>query len=327
MTEEARAHQTQTSAAFSAVRGSASAFKSPSGIGEAASSARKTRRLVVNADDFGMSEEVNQGIIAAFRRGVLTSCSLMVTGRAFEQAVALAKENPKLAVGIHLVAVMGRSVLPKSAIPTLVDKAGNFPNNPTAAGLKYYFSPRARRELRSEIAAQFERFAGTGLPLSHIDGHLHLHIHPVIFKAALELGSQYGARRMRSPDEERALALRFDSSRPLLKTGHAALFGALAAYMKKRLTARGFKFPQRVYGNLQSGAMSEDYFLYALDNLRAETNEIYFHPALYRQERTLSKAERQCLTECEALLSGRVAARIAELDIELINYFDLERSE
>jgi hopanoid biosynthesis associated protein HpnK len=169
----------------------------------------RPRRLIVNADDFGISEAVNEAVIRAFTEGVLTSCSLMVTGEAFEHAVSLAHAHPDLAVGIHLVTVMGRAVLPPPVIPTLVDAAGNFVSNPTRAGLKYYFSPQARSELRQELRAQFDKFAATGLRLSHIDGHLHMHVHPVIFRAALELGLRYGVRRMRVPQEEYRLAVNF----------------------------------------------------------------------------------------------------------------------
>ncbi|MEK6408150.1 MAG: hopanoid biosynthesis-associated protein HpnK [Acidobacteriota bacterium] len=281
-------------------------------------------RLIVNADDFGISAEVNEAVIRAFREGVLTSTSLMVTGAAFQQAVDLAKENPGLAVGIHLVTVVGKSVLPHSEIPALVDKQGNFSNNSTLAGLKYYFSRRARRELRKEIAAQFEKFHSTGLPLSHIDGHLHLHVHPVIFNAALKLGAKYGARRMRVPAEERELALAFDRTNVLRKTTHAMLFGGLGQYMKRNLRARSFIFPERVYGNLQSGRMSEQYFLYALDNLSAETSEIYFHPAVYADDKLLNDEERQCSIEFEALTSRKVKEKVHELGIKLTNYFETE---
>ncbi len=284
------------------------------------------RRLIVNADDFGISEEVNDAVIRAHREGVLTSTSLMVTGAAFEQAVELAKENPGLAVGIHLVTVVGQSVLPHSEIPTLVDEQGNFSNNPTLAGLKYYFSSRARRELRKELAAQFEKFHSTGLRLSHIDGHLHLHAHPVIFRAALELGVKYDALRMRVPSEERQLALAFDRANILRKTIYTLLFGGLANHMKKNLRARNFSFPERVYGNLQSGRMSERYFLYALDNLTSETSEIYFHPAVYADDRLLNSDERQCLIEFEALTSKKVKERMHALGINLTNYFEMERS-
>ncbi|MGA9772613.1 MAG: hopanoid biosynthesis-associated protein HpnK [Blastocatellia bacterium] len=284
------------------------------------------RQLIVNADDFGASDEVNEAVIRAYKEGVLTSASLMVTGERFDEAVSLAKANPGLAVGIHLVTVVGRSQLSPSEIPSLVDEDRNFSNDPTAAGLKYYFSRAARRELRRELAAQFEKFHSTGLPLSHIDGHLHLHVHPVIFNAALELGTKYGARRMRVPEEERRLALNFDRSHAVGKTVHTILFGGLARYMKRKLRARGFAFPERVYGNLQSGRMSERYFLYALDNLRAGTNEIYFHPALYAADRSMDANQQQCFMEFEALTSERVKQRLNELNIKLTNYFKMEAS-
>ena len=325
MSRQHRASSEHPGAAFARSKGGASALLPDTGNHEATPRVvpLKHRRLIVNADDFGVSEEVNEAVVRAYNEGVLTSASLMVTGAAFEQAVTLAKENPGLAVGIHLVTVVGKSVLSPSEIPTLVDKEGNFSNNPTAAGLKYYFSMGARRDLRKELAAQFEKFHSTGLPLSHIDGHLHLHVHPVIFNAALELGAKYGAPRMRVPDEERRLALQFDREHLLQKTVHALLFGGLAGYMKKKLKQRGFTFPERVYGNLQSGRMSERYFLYALDNLTAETNEVYFHPAVYSDDKLLDNDQRQCLIEFEALTSKRAEEKVRELGVKLTNYFEI----
>ena len=87
----------------------------------------------MNADDFGISEEVNEAIIRAFKEGVLRSCSLIVTGSAFDHAVRLAKVNRGLAVGIHLITIMGRPVLPSSEIPSLVDEEGNFLSDPRSA--------------------------------------------------------------------------------------------------------------------------------------------------------------------------------------------------
>jgi hopanoid biosynthesis associated protein HpnK len=270
-----------------------------------------------------MSDEVNEAVIRAYKEGVLTSTSLMVTGASYENAVKLAREHPGLAVGIHLVTVVGRSVLPYSEIPTLVDHEGNFSNNPVAAGLKYYFSKRARCELRKELAAQFERFRSTGVPLSHIDGHLHLHVHPVIFNTALMLGPKYGTRRMRVPVEERRLALNFDSSNKLQKCIFTLLFGGLGRYMKSRLIKHGFTYPERVYGNLQSGRMTERYCLYVLDRLTAEISEIYFHPAVYKDDRVLTSHESQCSMEFEALISTKVKQRMQELGIKLTNYFEI----
>jgi hopanoid biosynthesis associated protein HpnK len=284
----------------------------------------KRIRLIVNGDDFGLSESVNEGVIRAYKEGVLTSCSLMVTGDAFDQAVTLARENPGLAVGIHLVTAMGKSVLPKREIPSLIDEEGRFSNNPALAGLKYYFWAPARREIRKELAAQFAKYQSTGLPLSHVDGHLHMHVHPVIFNAAVSLGEKFGARRMRVPQEERRLALAYDRGGALSKIVHSLLFSRLASYMKKTLSARGFRFTERVYGDLQTGKMNERYFLYALENLTSETNEIYFHPAVYTTDAPLTEEQRQQVVEFGALTSAAVIRRIDELGVELSNYFDLD---
>src|SRR5882724_3324129 len=132
MSRHGRSSSQQPSAAFAQSRGSASALLPETQNDNVTPAARpqKQLRLIINADDFGMSEEVNEAAIRAYKEGVLTSTSLMVTAAAFEQAVRLAKENPGLAVGIHLVTVVGKSVLPHREIPTLVDEKGNFSNNP-----------------------------------------------------------------------------------------------------------------------------------------------------------------------------------------------------
>jgi hopanoid biosynthesis associated protein HpnK len=325
MTAHSRRKNEKASAAFALSRGGANAFLHQASDQQATEDNRISaqHRLIINADDFGMSEQVNEAVIRAYKEGVLTSTSLMVTGAAFEHAVDLAREHPGLAVGIHLVTVVGKSVLPHTEIPTLVDREGNFSNNPVSAGIKYYFSAASRRELRKELAAQFERFRSTGLPLSHIDGHLHLHVHPVIFNAALELGAEYGSRHMRVPVEERKFALEFDGSNSMQKTIYTMLFGGLALYMKSKLRKRGFTYPERVYGNLQSGRMSERYYLYMLDRLSAEISEIYFHPAVYDDDRVLNNDERQCSIEFEALMSTKVKQRMRELGIKLTNYFEI----
>ncbi|HYS44667.1 MAG TPA: ChbG/HpnK family deacetylase, partial [Geobacteraceae bacterium] len=97
------------------------------------------KELIINADDFGLSSGANRAIIKAWREGVLTSASLMVTGEAFDEAVALARENPGLQVGLHLTLVQGRAALPHGGFPTLIDEQGHFPNDPVIAGMRYFF--------------------------------------------------------------------------------------------------------------------------------------------------------------------------------------------
>ena len=284
-------------------------------------------RLIVNADDFGASPEVNEAVVLAFRKGVLTSTSLMATGAAFDEAVRLAKVNPGLAVGLHIVLVLGRPVLPPYEIPHLAGRNGCFPDDPALAGLKYFFCRKTRKEIAQEVSAQFAKFRATGLPLSHVDGHCHMHVHPVVFDAVLKAAEEHGVRRMRVPEDDPRLARRLCGPMGLAGAAYAAVFRALSARMKKRLKAHGFTFPGRVYGNLLTGRMSEDYFLSVLDNLRAETSEIYFHPALAAKGArpgAPARIELQGLREFSALASGRVREKMAALGIEPATYQALD---
>ena len=111
------------------------------------------RRLIVNADDFGRSQSINQAVIQAHRDGILTTASLMVGESACDEAIALARQNPRLGVGLHLALSHGRSVLPPEKIPGLVNVRGEFSNRPAATGLRYF----TQRELRSQLHDEIQR--------------------------------------------------------------------------------------------------------------------------------------------------------------------------
>jgi hopanoid biosynthesis associated protein HpnK len=281
-------------------------------------------QLIVNGDDFGMSEEVNHAIVRAFREGMLTSCSLMTSGSAFEHAVGLARDTEGLAVGIHLVTVHGKSVLPHRDIPAIVDRENNFPVDPVRAGLKYYFSRNARQQLRRELAAQFEKFESTGLEISHIDSHLHMHVHPVIFGTLVRLGKQYHVKRVRVPRDDLRVSFSFGRQRWFKQLVDGLVFKLLCDRMGKKLRMEGFKFADRVYGHFQSGRMSEEYVLHVLNHLHAGVGEIYFHPASYDDTRVLTASELQCLREFNILVSGGVKERLDRLGIRLTTYRGLE---
>jgi hopanoid biosynthesis associated protein HpnK len=156
-----------------------------------------SRRLIVNADDFGLSSSVNEAIIRAHRDGILTTASLMVNEPGFGEAVKLARENPGLGVGLHLTLLAGHSALPPEKIPGLVNARGEFGNSPVGAGMDYFFKRGLRGQLRAEIHAQFEKFHATGPPLDHVNGHLHLHLHPAIFKILMEDSEKLRIRHLR----------------------------------------------------------------------------------------------------------------------------------
>jgi hopanoid biosynthesis associated protein HpnK len=270
--------------------------------------------LIINADDFGFSDDVNTAIIQAHEEGILTSTSLMVTGDAAQNAIALAKNHPHLAVGLHLVLVCGKSVLPPAQIPHLVDSQGNFSDNPTQAGLNYQFNQATRAELRLEIAAQLEKFRDSGLNLSHVDGHLHLHVHPVILNILTEFAAEFQIKFIRLPSEELTKNLKIDRRNLLIKIVWSIVFGQLRNYGEGLLKAHNIKFADRVYGLLQTGNMSEEYLLSLIPQIEAELVEIYAHPTSVN-----TKINNSGEIELAALLSERVREILSIKGFELSN--------
>lgn len=280
----------------------------------------RRRFVIINGDDFGFSSGVNQGIIKAHEQGVLTSTSLMVTGEAFEEAVALAKAHPNLAVGLHLVFGCGKAVLPPHQIPHLVDSQGNFSSDSVKAGLRYQFSAAARRELPLEIRAQLEKFRETGLPLSHVDGHLHMHCHPVILRSLVELADEFNIKVIRLPWEELSFTLNLDRRDLLNKLIWSGVFTGLRRYGERLLKSKGIRFCDRVYGLLESGQMSEDYLLGLIGQIQADFVEIYSHPAITIPGEPLNGPLGAGEVELAAWLSDRVREMLTSNGFELINY-------
>jgi chitin disaccharide deacetylase len=271
-------------------------------------------RCILNADDFGHSRSINEAIVKAHTEGLLTSCSLMVSGDAFAEAAQLAQEHPALGVGLHLVLVCGKSVLPPSAIPHLANIRGSFSAYPVIAGLRYCFSPVAKQELRREIEAQLEKFLATNLPCSHVDSHFHMHMHPTVFDIVLEVAEGFGIKHLRLPNAELSLHRRLSRRWPpdLLT---AATFKLLYRRNVKRAKERGFIAAERVYGLLQTNRLDEAYLCGLLQHLGGQTNEIYCHPDM---------ATARGQVELQALLSPKVTETVAQPGLRLTTYRELE---
>ena len=285
--------------------------------------ATPSAQVILTADDFGRSPSINAAVMQAHREGVLTSASLMVTGDACGEAVALAHATPTLAVGLHLIVSGGRAALNPWEIPHLVDASGRFPDDPLRLGLRYAFDRTAQQDLAREIAAQFERFAATGLPLSHVDGHQHLHVHPVVFNLLLPLAHQYGAHGVRLPRDDLWLALRYDHRDAGAKIGWALGLGLVCGWCARRARASRLAVADRVYGVLQSGQMDEAYVLKVLRELAAPTAELYFHPSLIEQGEALGPNPGDLAT----LLSPAVRGVIVERRLRLATYATLVSSQ
>ncbi len=270
------------------------------------------RRLIVNADDFGRSAAINQAVIRAHRDGILTSASLMVNEPACDEAVALARETPRLGVGLHLTLLCGRSALPSRRIPGLVNAGMEFTRNPAGAGFRYFFLRGLQEQLREEIHAQFQKFRATGLSLDHVNGHLHLHLHPTVFRLLMADVAQLGIQRLRLTLDPFRLNLRLASGRLFYRALHVGIFHWLARRARPALRARGVRHTSAVFGLLQNGRVDEDYVSRLLANLPAGDSELYSHPSLD-----------EFRNEFDALVSPRIREQVETLGIKLIRYQDL----
>lgn len=274
--------------------------------------ARSSRRLIVNADDFGESHSINEAVIRAHRDGILTTASLMTNEAACAEAVELARQNPQLGVGLHLTFLMGHSALSPKEIPGLVNERSEFSNDPVKVGFAYFFRRSLREQLRKEIHAQFARFRATGLPLDHVNGHLHMHLHPVVFKILMEDAEQLGIRHLRLTRDCLARSRRMATGRWLYRLSHATIYEILSSRARGPLQQKKIRHAQITFGLLQDSHVDEDYILKVLPELPPGDSELYSHPSLDNFKH-----------EFDALVSPRVKSRVKELGIELIRYQDL----
>ena len=270
------------------------------------------RRLIVNADDFGLSHSVNEAVIRAHREGILTAASLMVNERGFDEAVKLAEENPRLGVGLHLTLLMGHSALPPEKIPGLVNPRGEFSNKPVTAGFRYFFRRNLREQLRAEIRAQFEKFHATGLPLDHVNGHLHLHLHPVIVKILMQDAEKLRIRRFRLTRDCLARSRRTTRGHWFYRISHALIYEWLSSRARNPLRQRDIKHAEITFGLLQNARVDEEYVLKLLPELPPGDSELYSHPSLDEFKH-----------EFDALVSPRVQELVQKRGIKLIRYQDL----
>jgi hopanoid biosynthesis associated protein HpnK len=279
------------------------------------------KQLIITSDDFGLSSGVNRAVEKAWQSGILTCASLMPAGNAFDEAVRIARRNPGLQIGLHLTLVQGRSVLTPDELPGLVDGAGNFSNNPVAAGFRYFFDRGLYCQLKREIEAQIVRVRNTGIPLTHIDGHLNIHLHPTVFRILIELMPRYGITSFRLAQERLRHNLQFDGQRKSGKFLESVIFSYLTRNARPELDRLGILSAAEVKGVLNSGRMTEEYILNIIEGLEDGLTEYYFHPGIL-PDAEISRLMPDYLhqEELAAIVSPTVKKRLNELQVQIRNY-------
>ena len=280
------------------------------------------RRLIVNADDFGLHAAVNRGILTAHTEGIVSSTSLMAGGAAFDDAVRIARHCPQLGVGVHLTLVGARPVLPVAEVSSLLDESGAFYGS-YPLFIKRFLRGKIRlAEVERELAAQIDRVRMAGIQPSHLDSHQHLHVLPGIGGLVLDLARRFSIRAIRIPAEPVA----FIGATPatvgrLVGRGGLTM---LANLFRQHAAAAGIRTSGHFYGMLAGGQLTEPAILAILRRLPPGDSELMTHPGF--ADESLADAFRwdyQWDAERQALTAPAVRALLAERQIRLISFREL----
>jgi chitin disaccharide deacetylase len=286
------------------------------------------KELILNADDFGLTTGVNEGIIRAHRQGVLTSATLMATGHAFDDAVERARATTTLGIGCHLVLTGGIAISRPEEIPSLADKRGVLPDS-LATFVARVSSGKVRAgDIAREIRAQVEKIRRAGIEPTHFDSHKHTHAHPSVMKVLAQVSEELRIKCIRNPIE----SLRH--ARKSLRSGPSASSKQLAAVAAVRLVAsrftatakkHGLQFPDNFLGVALTGKLDAEALVRLIDTLPVGRTEIMLHPGICDSElvATGSRLQRQRELELDALLAPEVRRAIERHEVRMISYRDL----
>jgi len=281
-------------------------------------------RLILNADDFGLTAGVNRAILELHRAGVLTSASLMARAAATDEAMELARAKPSLGVGCHVVLVDGKPVLGAQNLPTLLDlRTGRF--HPTlGVFLKLLLTGRIRSsEIEAETTAQINLLHAKGLRLTHIDTHKHAHMFPAVLRPVLRAARAAGIRAVRNPFEP-AWSRRVTHGAPWIRHAEVRLLRLLEPAFRRIVAEEGFTTTDGAIGVLATGTIDSKVVSSLLQSLPAGTWELVTHPGY--NDTDLAQAHTRLLasreTEREAL-----SALEQFPGIERISFADLLRNQ
>jgi len=267
--------------------------------------------LVVNADDFGFTPDVNRGIVVAHRQGILTATTLMANGEAFDDAVALARETPSLDIGCHLVLIQGRSLLP--------------PYAPLPASATELLRALATRRIRvyDELAAQVRKILAAGLHPTHLDTHKHTHLAPPVLDAVARIAEEFEIRWVRRPFDIPLTALR--GGVPWLKRATSGSLRLLRGRFHRVLARHGCRTTDHFAGFQITGRFRTAELVQLIRELPEGVTEFMCHPgycgAELRQAHTRLKESRE--HELEALMAAGTRAALEDTAVELVSYRDL----
>lgn len=231
------------------------------------------KTLVVTADDVGLHPGMTRGAVQAYDRGIVTACSVVANGRAFEEAVDILKDRPRLDVGVHLTLVGERPLSPPERVPSLVDGRGAFLKDFRAFTRRYLLGGIAAAEVEQELRRQIERLQAAGLPVVHANSHQHLHVLPRVFEIVLRLAEEHRIPFVRIPREPMAFRL---SPRSL----QIGILNRIGGTARRRLEVSGsVRSTDRTVGVVEAGGLNVERLSHILEGVEGLT-ELVCHPGM-----------------------------------------------
>ena len=286
------------------------------------------QRVIINADDFGLSPGVNRGILTAFRDGILTSTTMLVNLPSFDDAVQLARENPDLPVGIHLSLLWGAPVSDPSSVASLVEPDGQFPRSLGVLARRYFLGRLDLAQVRAEFRAQVERFRRTGLSPTHVDSHKHVHCLPGVLEALADVVNEQGIRSVRLPCEAGLSPSPSEGnvsrSGSLKSRGKSRIVGFLSRNGRRTLERRGLRTTDHFVGIEYQDRLDSDMMRFILSHLQDGTTEVMCHPG-YDDDlaREYSRTPPHRDRELAALRDPAVRECLSARGIQRISYNDI----
>ena len=280
-------------------------------------------RLIVNADDFGLTSGINRAILELHRDGVLTSASLMARAPATAEAIELARSTPSLGVGCHILLVDGQPALPPAQIPSLVHRrTGRFHSSLAAFLLRLFAGQIRPQEIQAEAAAQIALLQTSGLRLTHIDTHKHTHIFPAVLRPLLRAARAAGIRSVRNPFEP-PWAVRATAGAAWSRCVQVSLLRCLQSTSLRIIAEEGFSTTAGAIAMVGTGTLNAPTLRSLLRQLPPGTWELVTHPgyndAALQQLRTRLRASRD--------IERRALAVLREFpSLELLNFAGLPPS-
>jgi hopanoid biosynthesis associated protein HpnK len=280
------------------------------------------RRLIINADDFGLTSGVNQGIIKAHRQGIVTSSTLMACGAQFSDAVRLAAENSQLSVGCHVLLVDGRPVLDPQNISTLLSNSGShFRQSIVSFAARAATGRLDQDHIEAEVTAQIQKLQRAGIHVSHVDSHKHTHMFPVVLRGILRAAQKCGVRAIRNPFEPLVFAASGSWKRQFQ-------LGTLRRYrgiFRQELEKAEMVTPDGCIGIVATGGLTARIFDSLIQSLPEGTWEFVSHPGYNDSDlgQVATRLRQSREKELEILTRPGLRKTLEDCGIQLISYRDL----